>query len=39
MRIARFVTAGSDPAFGIVELAADHGDHPETIAVITGDPV
>ena len=39
MRIARFVTAGSDPVFGIVELAADHGDHPETIAVITGDPV
>lgn len=39
MRIARFATADSDPAFGIVELAADQGDHPDTIAVITGDPV
>lgn len=39
MRIARFVPTGGDPAFGIVELAADEGDHPDTIAVITGDPV
>lgn len=39
MRIARFVPTGADPAFGIVELAADQGDHPDTIAVITGDPV
>lgn len=39
MRIARFVPTGGDPAFGIVELAADQGDHPDTVAVITGDPV
>ena len=39
MRIARFVPTGGDPAFGIVELAADQGEHPDTIAEITGDPV
>lgn len=39
MRIARFVPTVGDPAFGIVELAADEGEHPDTIAVITGDPV
>ncbi len=39
MRIARFAPTGGDPAFGIVELAADEGEHPDTLAVITGDPV
>ncbi|MBE6477065.1 MAG: fumarylacetoacetate hydrolase family protein [Propionibacteriaceae bacterium] len=39
MRIARFAAAGADPAYGIVELAADDGQHPDTIAVITGDPL
>ncbi|MEA5639694.1 MAG: fumarylacetoacetate hydrolase family protein [Cutibacterium granulosum] len=39
MRIARYAPADGDPAFGIVELAADGGDHPDTIAQITGDPV
>lgn len=39
MRIARFVTAGGDPTFGIVELAADGGDHPDTVAAISGDPL
>ncbi len=39
MRIARFATAGGEPAYGIVELAEDQGDHPDTIAVISGDPL
>jgi 2-keto-4-pentenoate hydratase/2-oxohepta-3-ene-1,7-dioic acid hydratase in catechol pathway len=38
MRIARFST-GSDPAFGIVELAADGGKHPDTVSTLTGDPI
>ncbi len=38
MRIARFA-AGGDPQFGIVELAEDGGDHPDTVAVLTGDPI
>ncbi len=39
MRIARFAAPGSDPAYGIIELEVDGGEHPETIAVITGDPL
>ncbi len=39
MRVARFVAAGRDPAFGLVELAADAGPYPDTISVITGDPL
>ncbi|WP_152364905.1 fumarylacetoacetate hydrolase family protein [Microlunatus speluncae] len=38
MRIARF-SAGSDPQYGIVELAEDQGQHPGTIAVLNGDPL
>jgi 2-keto-4-pentenoate hydratase/2-oxohepta-3-ene-1,7-dioic acid hydratase in catechol pathway len=38
MRIARF-TAESDPQYGIVELAADSGEHPDTVAALTGDPL
>ncbi|HET9872536.1 MAG TPA: fumarylacetoacetate hydrolase family protein [Propionibacteriaceae bacterium] len=38
MRIARFA-AGGDPQFGIVELPEDGGEHPGTIAVLTGDPI
>lgn len=38
MRIARYVT-GDDPVFGIVELAADGGDHPDSIRALTGDPL
>lgn len=38
MRIARFVH-GDDPAFGVVELATDGGDHPDTIRPLTGDPM
>lgn len=38
MRIARF-SAGQDPQFGIVELAEDGGEHPDTVAVLTGDPI
>ena len=38
MRIARFV-AGGDPMFGVVELAEDQGPNPETVAVLTGDPL
>lgn len=39
MRIARFAAAGQDPAYGIIELAVDGGEHPDTIAAITGDPL
>ncbi len=40
MRIARYVPTGSpDPAFGIVELAEDAGNFPDTVATITGDPL
>ena len=38
MRIARYV-AGDAPAYGVVELAADGGEHPDTIAALTGDPL
>ncbi|MDN5762271.1 MAG: fumarylacetoacetate hydrolase family protein [Microlunatus sp.] len=38
MRIARFSTGG-DPAFGIVELAADGGKYPDTVSTLTGDPI
>jgi 2-keto-4-pentenoate hydratase/2-oxohepta-3-ene-1,7-dioic acid hydratase in catechol pathway len=38
MRIARF-SAGGDPQFGIVELAEDGGQHPDTVSVLTGDPI
>lgn len=38
MRIARFA-AGGDPQYGVVELAEDAGDYPETVAVLTGDPL
>ena len=39
MRIARFAKAGQDPAYGIIELSVDGGDHPDTIATLTGDPL
>jgi 2-keto-4-pentenoate hydratase/2-oxohepta-3-ene-1,7-dioic acid hydratase in catechol pathway len=38
MRIARYV-AGGDPTFGIVELAADGGPNPDTVAALSGDPL
>jgi 2-keto-4-pentenoate hydratase/2-oxohepta-3-ene-1,7-dioic acid hydratase in catechol pathway len=38
MRIARFA-AGEDPQYGVVELAEDDGEHPETVSVLTGDPM
>ena len=38
MRVARF-SIGSDPAFGIVELAADGGKYPDTVSTLTGDPL
>jgi 2-keto-4-pentenoate hydratase/2-oxohepta-3-ene-1,7-dioic acid hydratase in catechol pathway len=38
MRIARF-SAGSEPLYGIVELAVDGGDHPDTVSALTGDPL
>ncbi len=38
MRIARF-SADGDPAYGIVELAEDNGSHPDTVSVLTGDPL
>ena len=39
MRIARFAVAGQDPTYGIVELAVDGGDHPDTVSALTGDPL
>lgn len=38
MRIARF-SAESEPQYGIVELAADGGEHPDTVSALTGDPL
>lgn len=38
MRIARFVIDG-DPQFGLVELEADAGQFPDTIAALDGDPL
>ena len=38
VRIARFA-AGGDPQYGVVELAEDGGDHPDTVSVLTGDPI
>ena len=38
MRIARFA-AGGDPQYGVVELAEDGGEHPNTVRVLTGDPI
>jgi len=39
MRIARFSLPGGDPTFGIVELEADAGQYPETVAVLSSDPL
>jgi 2-keto-4-pentenoate hydratase/2-oxohepta-3-ene-1,7-dioic acid hydratase in catechol pathway len=38
VRIARFA-AGGDPKYGVVELAEDGGSHPDTVSVLTGDPI
>ena len=38
MRIARFA-AGGDPKYGVVELTEDGGHHPDTVSVLTGDPI
>ncbi|MGL5405685.1 MAG: fumarylacetoacetate hydrolase family protein [Propionibacteriaceae bacterium] len=38
MRIARYV-ANNETYFGIVELAEDGGENPDTVATITGDPL
>lgn len=39
MRIVRFAAAGQDPAYGIVELEVDGGEHPDTVAALTNDPL
>ncbi|MFT4295082.1 MAG: fumarylacetoacetate hydrolase family protein [Micropruina sp.] len=39
MRIARYVAYGGEPRYGIVELPEDAGDHPDTVATISGDPL
>jgi len=39
MRIARFSLPGGDPTFGVVELEADLGQYPNTVAAITTDPL
>lgn len=39
MRIARFALAGKEPQYGIIELAIDGGDHPDSIATLTSDPL
>jgi 2-keto-4-pentenoate hydratase/2-oxohepta-3-ene-1,7-dioic acid hydratase in catechol pathway len=38
VRIARF-TAGGDPQYGVVELSGDGGRYPDTVSVMTGDPI
>ncbi len=38
MRIARFADGG-EPQYGIVELTEDGGRHPQTVSVLTGDPL
>jgi 2-keto-4-pentenoate hydratase/2-oxohepta-3-ene-1,7-dioic acid hydratase in catechol pathway len=38
VRIARFATGG-DPQYGVVELAGDGGRYPDTVSVLTGDPI
>jgi 2-keto-4-pentenoate hydratase/2-oxohepta-3-ene-1,7-dioic acid hydratase in catechol pathway len=38
VRIARFA-AGGDPHYGVVELTDDGGRYPETVSVLTGDPI
>lgn len=38
MRIARFVV-DDVPRYGVLELAEDLGAHPETVAVLNGDPL
>jgi 2-keto-4-pentenoate hydratase/2-oxohepta-3-ene-1,7-dioic acid hydratase in catechol pathway len=38
VRIARFATSG-DPQYGVVELAVDGGRYPDTVSVLTGDPI
>ena len=38
MRIARFAVGG-DPMFGIVELAGDGGQHPDSVSALNGDPI
>ncbi len=38
MRIARYVV-GENPVFGVVELAEDAGEHPDTVRALTGDPL
>lgn len=38
MRVARFSHEG-ETAFGMVELEADSGPNPESVAVVTGDPL
>jgi 2-keto-4-pentenoate hydratase/2-oxohepta-3-ene-1,7-dioic acid hydratase in catechol pathway len=38
VRIARFA-AGEDPQYGVVELAEDGGRNPDTVSVLTGDPM
>jgi 2-keto-4-pentenoate hydratase/2-oxohepta-3-ene-1,7-dioic acid hydratase in catechol pathway len=38
VRIARFATGG-DPQYGVVELAEDGGRYPDTVSVLTGDPM
>ena len=39
MRVARFARPGGDPTFGIVELEADGGQHPNTVAAVAADPL
>lgn len=38
MRVARF-SHGGETAFGVVELEADGGPNPDTVAVVNGDPL
>lgn len=39
MRIARFAKDGMEPTYGIIELEVDGGEHPDTVATLTADPL
>ncbi len=39
MRIVRFAAAGQDPTYGILELEVDGGEHPDSVATLTNDPL
>lgn len=39
MRIVRYSAPGQDPAYGVLELEVDGGEHPDSVATLTNDPL